>query len=272
MICKMVKKGVVGAVLGAGALALLFGTSAPSYVKTAFHRVRHSAKASVPIQFEIDRARQEVQDLEEPIHKNREAVAEAEVDIEHLQREILATRENLADEGRAIVALRSNLDSGNTLRTRGVTYTTEEVKNELARRYDHYKAVKKILGDREETLKIRDKNLAAAREQLQNMEHAKKALATKIEGIETRLRQIEATQSANEFTFDQSALAQAKKTVAELAKRVEVQARVIEAEGRLSDKGIPVLIEPSRDVLKEVDAEFGVPASDTARASTDKNL
>ncbi len=272
MICKMVKKGVVGAALGAGALALLFGTSAPSYVKTAFHKVRHSATAAVPIQFEIDRARQEVADLEPAIHANREAVAEAEVDVEHLQREILATRENIEQEGREIMALRASLDSGNTLRTRGVTYTTEEVKGELARRYDHYKAVKKILADREETLKIRNKNVVAAKEQLQNMEHVKKALATKIEGIETRLRQIEATQSANEFNFDQSALAQAKKTVSELAKRVEVQARVVEAEGRLTDKGIPIMIESSRDVLKEVDAEFGVPASDSARASTDKNL
>jgi chromosome segregation ATPase len=268
----MVKKGVVGAALGAGALALLFGTSAPSYVKTAFHRVRHSAKASVPIQFEIERARQEVQDLEEPIHKCREAVAEADVDIEHLQREILATRENLTDEGRQIMALRKNLDSGNVLRTGGVTYTTEEVKGELARRLDHYNAVKKILNDREETLKIRQKNLASAKEQLQNMETSRKTLAIKIDGIEARLHQIEATQSANEFNFDESGLAQAKKTVSELAKRVEVQARVAEAEGRMSGKGIPIVIESSRDIVKEVDAEFGVPASDSARASNDKNL
>ena len=57
MVCKMVKKGVIGAALTAGALYLAFGTHAPSYVRTAFHKVRHTAKDSVPIQFDIERAR-----------------------------------------------------------------------------------------------------------------------------------------------------------------------------------------------------------------------
>src|SRR5438067_413748 len=94
MVCKMVKKGIVGAALGAGALALLFGTSAPSYIKTAFCKVRQTAKGSVPIQFEIDRARQEVVDLEPAIHQNLENLTRAEVDAEHLQAEIVATRDN----------------------------------------------------------------------------------------------------------------------------------------------------------------------------------
>jgi len=268
----MVKKGVIGAALGAGALALLFGTSAPSYVRTAFHKVRHNAKASVPVQFEIDRARQEVVDLEPAIRANIEAVAQAEVDVEHLQSEILATRENLSHEGRKIVALRESLDSGNTLRTGGVTYTADEIKYELGRRLDHYNAFKKILADRQETLKLRQRNVVAAREQLANMQQAKKALAIKIEGIEARLKQIEAAQSANEFSFDDSALSRAKNTVNDLDKRLEVMARVVEAEGRFAEKGVPVVIEPNRDVLKEVDAEFGVPSRDSARASTDKNL
>ena len=48
MVCSMVKKGVLGAALGAGTLFLVFGTSAPSYVKTAFHKVRQNVKDSVP--------------------------------------------------------------------------------------------------------------------------------------------------------------------------------------------------------------------------------
>ena len=216
MVCKMVKKGVVGAALGAGVLALLFGTSAPSYVRTAFHKVRHNAKANVPIQFEIDRARNEIAELEPAIHQNIEAVITAEVEVEQMQKEILATRENLGTEGRQIAALRDTLKSGDVLRTGGVTYSTEEVKNELARRMDHYYAVKRILGDREETLKIRHQNVVSAKQQLQAMKDARKTLAIKIEGIEARLRQVEAAKAASEFSFDDSALARAKQTVAEL--------------------------------------------------------
>ena len=56
MVCSLVKKGVLGTALGAGALFLVFGTSAPSYVRTAFHKVRHKAQDRIPTQFEIDRA------------------------------------------------------------------------------------------------------------------------------------------------------------------------------------------------------------------------
>ena len=43
MACKIMKKGLMGVGLGALALGLVFGTRAPSYVRTAFHKIRHGA-------------------------------------------------------------------------------------------------------------------------------------------------------------------------------------------------------------------------------------
>src|SRR3954468_22255053 len=100
MVCKLIKKGVVGTALGAGALYLAFGTSAPSYVRTAFHRVRHTAQDSVPVQFQIERAREEIANLEPAIVENRETLARAMVDVEYLEREIQSTQANLAQEKR----------------------------------------------------------------------------------------------------------------------------------------------------------------------------
>src|SRR6202007_2020260 len=74
MVCSMVKKGLLGAALGAGALYLVFGTSAPSYVKTASHKVRKNARNAVAIQFEIDRARGEIANLEPAIKDNIEVL------------------------------------------------------------------------------------------------------------------------------------------------------------------------------------------------------
>jgi DNA repair exonuclease SbcCD ATPase subunit len=256
--CKMVKKGVVGAMLGAGALALLFGTAAPSYVKTAFSRVRHEAKDAVPVAFEIDRARQQVAELEPAIHENIETIARAEVEIEHLQDEIAVTQANLEREQKALLALREHVDDGDVYLTGGVSYTAEEVQAELARRFDHYKTVASILTDKEETLKMRKQALIAARKHNDELRSAKAALMTRIEAIETRLRQIEAAQSANEYNFDNSALSRAKATVSELSKRVEVMARVAEQEGRFSGS-VPMLLEPGRDIVSEIDAEFAAP-------------
>ena len=47
MVCKMAKRGLLTTVAVIGGLALLFGTHAPSYVRTAFHRVRNTAQQSV---------------------------------------------------------------------------------------------------------------------------------------------------------------------------------------------------------------------------------
>jgi chromosome segregation ATPase len=265
------KKGLLGAALGAGALYLAFGTSAPSYIRTAFHKVRDNAKSSVPVQFEIDRAREEITNLGPAIHDNIENLARAQVEVESLDREIIAIRTNLGSEHKVLTALRDSLKTGDFKLTGNVTYTEDEVKTELKHRWDHYKQVGDQLKDKEETLKAKQKAVVAARVQLSQMTATRQALLTKLSGIEARLKMIQTTKESNEFNFDDSALARAKASVADLEKRLDVMARTAEMEGKYSDTGIPVIIEPGRDVLKEMDAEFGPPATKTSGGS-DKNL
>jgi len=275
MVCSMVKKGVLGAALGAGMLYLVFGTSAPSYVRTAFHKVRHNAKVAVPVQFEIDRARGEIANLEPAIRDNIEALARAEVDVEYLDREIATTRDNLAGEKKAMLALRQGLETGD-FRLAGhghARYTADEIKNELASRLDRYRNVTKILEEKNATLKARQKAVIAARKQLTEMAAQKQALATKLEGIEAKLKMIEATRATNEFDFDGSALARAKKSVADLEKRLEVLDRKAEMEGRFTDAGIPLSLEPGRNVVKEIDEQFGTaPSPSESDSPRDKSL
>jgi chromosome segregation ATPase len=270
MACSMIKKAVLGAGLGAGALYLAFGTSAPSYLRTAFHKVRDNAKSSVPVQFEIDRAREEIASLEPAIKDNIENLARAQVEVEHLDREIVAIRTNLGSEKKVLTALRDSLNTGDFKLAGNVSYTADEVKTELKHRYDHYKQVGELLKDKDETLKAKQKAVVAARVQLSQMAASKQALLTKLAGIEARLTMIQSTKESNEFNFDDSALARAKASVTDLEKRLDVMARTAEMEGKYSDTGIPVIIEPNRDVMKEMDAEFGPPAVKTSTG--DKNL
>jgi chromosome segregation ATPase len=271
MVCSLVKKGVLGAALGAGALFLVFGLSAPSYVRTAFHKARDTAKSRIPAQFEIDRARDAIANLEPAIIANRETLARAEVDVEHLQNEIATTQSNLAVEKRELLSLRDSVKNGELRLAGHVKYSPEEINANLASRLDHYKAVTRVLEEKAATLKARQKAVSAARLQMTNLVTAKRNLMTKLEGIEAKLRMIEATQGKNEFTFDDSALSRAKQTISDLEKRLEVKARVAEIEGRFSDGGLPVL-EPGRDVVREIDAEFGEPVKGTEAKTGDKSL
>jgi len=261
----------MGAALGAGALYLAFGTSAPSYVRTAFHKFRDGAKSSVPVQFEIDRAREEIANLGPAIHDNIENLARAQVEVESLDREIVAKRANLGSEKQILTTLRASLNTGDYKLAGNVSYTEDEVKAELKHLWDHFNQVTSQLKVQEETLKAKQKAVVAARQQLQQMSASRQALLTKLSGIEARLKMIQTTKESNEFNFDDSALARAKASVSDLEKRLDVMARTAEMEGKFSDTGIPVIIEPSRDILKEMDAEFGPPAVKTS-GGADKSL
>src|SRR5580658_4348659 len=97
MVCSMIKKGLLGAALSAGTLFLVFGTSAPSYVRTAFHKVRQNVNDSVPLQFQIDRARQEIENLKPMFDQNKETLARAEVEAKDLENEIGVRQAKLED-------------------------------------------------------------------------------------------------------------------------------------------------------------------------------
>jgi chromosome segregation ATPase len=273
MVCSMVKKGVVGAALGAGTLFLLFGPSAPSYVKTAFHKVRENAKSAVDPQFDIDRAREEIDSLKPSIEQNIETLARAEVEAEHLEREIGAIQANLDREKKTLVSLKDSLKTGEFRLAGHVADTAAEAKAELAHRYDHYKYTAKMLADKQEVLKAKRKTINAAHEQLENLRTQRSALLGKLAAIEAKLQMIQATQAQSEFHFDGSALARAKQTVSELEERLKVLARKAEMEGRYSDlSGASPYVEPDRDVVKEVEDEFGQPAPRSNGKAADKSL
>lgn len=259
MVCSMVKKGLLGAALGTGALFLVFGTHAPSYVKTAFRSVKQNAKDAVPLPFNIERARDEIASLEPAIRDNIEKLARAEVDVEHLDKEITVIRTNMEGEKKALLTLRDSLKTGE-YRLAGhssVAYTEDEVKADLARRKDSFNNSKRILDAKESTLKAKQGEIVAFRKELEHMMGQKKTLTLKLDEIESRLRQIEATQATSEFHLDNGALSRAKETVSDLEKRLEVMARRAEMEGRYAETGVPVIVKPGRDIVQEIDSEFG---------------
>ena len=269
MACSLIKKGVMGAALGAGALYLAFGTSAPSYVKTAFHKVRHNVKGAVPVQFEIDRARGLITGLEPAIRDNIEHLARQEEEVKSLDSEITAYRANMVRDQKEMVVLRDELEKGGVRLTGNVSYTADEIEADVARRLDSYKRCEGIVKDMEETLKSKQKSVVAARQKLNDMGNRKRALEVKIEEIQAKLKAIEATKSYQDFNFDDSQLAQANKAISDLDKELNILSRRDELMGRYSDPGVPVIVEPKRDVLKEFDTKFGSPIKKT---SSEKSL
>ncbi len=270
MVCSIVKKGLLGAALGAGTLFLVFGTSAPSYIRTAFHKVRQTAKDSVDPQFEIDRARADIANLQPAFEENIETLARAEVQTKNLEREISAIQANLESEKKTMMTLRDKVKNGDFRLTGRYATTAEEVKSQLANRLDHYNATAGILKEKQDTLKAKQLTIDAAHRQLENIREQRSTLTARLANIEAKLKMLEATQAKNEFNFDDSALSCAKKTISELEDRLDIMARKAEIEGRYSNiDGASPYVDPARDVVKEVDEAFGQPGSPK---SGDKSL
>lgn len=259
MVCSMVKKGLLGAALGAGTLFLVFGTSAPSYVKTAFHKMRQSAKDSIDPRFEIERARTEIASLQPAFDQNKEVLARAEVAAERLQKEIGEVQASLDHQRDTIVALKEQVKKGDYRLTGHIVGTADEVKARLAHRIDQFKATESVLKEKQELLRSKKQMIESAHSQLETLKTQKQALLTRLAQIEARLSIIEASQSQSEFNFDSSALARAKEAVAGLEERLDVMQHKAEIDDKYGDiDGHKVSgVDPQRDVVKEADELFG---------------
>jgi chromosome segregation ATPase len=263
----MVKKGLLGAALGAGTLFLVFGTSAPNYIKTAFCRVRQTAKDSIfssDPRFEIERVRNEIAGLQPMFDENKEKLARAIVEAQILEKEIVVHQANLEKEKGALLSLRDKVKNGDfRLTGHNSLYTADEIKGQLAVRKDRYDYGTGILKQKQEVLKAKHNTIDAARNQLDSIKEQRSLLLARLAQVEARLQMIETTNSKNEFHFDNSALARAKQAVSELEQRLDVMAQMAEIEARYGelDGAAPSYVDPARDVVKEIDEAFGPPSA-----------
>ena len=63
-------------------------------------------------QFEIERARQAIEDLKPMFDQNKETLARAEIEVEHLEKEVGTIQANLDREQKTIVSLRDSIKTG----------------------------------------------------------------------------------------------------------------------------------------------------------------
>ncbi len=164
---------------------LVFGRHLKSYVSTASGWVSDSVKQAVPIEFEIDRARGMVKDIMPEIRKNMQIIAKEEVEVERLGQEIGQLEKKQDKDRTELMSLKSEVSSGkNQFRFSGRTYTIEQVKCDLANRFERFKTSDATLASLRDILSAREKSLAAAREKLEGMLAQKRQLEVVVENLQ----------------------------------------------------------------------------------------
>lgn len=246
-------------VIIAGSVTLLslffFGRDAASYVGTSIGWMKDSVKDSVPVEFEIDRARKMVKNLLPDIRKAMHVIAKEEVEVERLERQIAKADGKLAREKTEIVRLRDDLASPRDGYTyTGRFYTVSQVRNELANRFERYKTNDATLASLREIYQARTRSLDAARQKLENMLAAKRQLEVDVENLESRLKMVEVAQTSSEINLDDSRLGRCKELITELRTRLDVAERIVNAEGQY--RGEIILEEPDTANIVEQITEY----------------
>lgn len=256
----MLKTALIGTAVAGLLGAFVFGRDTVSYMRTGASSVRNAVKSEVPVEFEIERAREMVEHLVPDIRQCIETIAAQQVDAEHLQEQIASRQIELGTQKEAILALRSDLEDGRTsLVYSGRSYSQDEVKRDLAARFARYKTAEQTLETDQKILRAREKALDANREKLDGMLSSKKDLEVKLEQLEARLKAVQAAETVSSLEIDDSRLTRAKKLIRELNRQLDIKEKMLDAEGQFTGL-IPV--EKSQDdvpadLTRQIDTYFG---------------
>jgi chromosome segregation ATPase len=256
MILKVIKYGVLTLAGGALVTSLLLGTEAFSYARSSARSVRMAVKDNIPIEFELRRARDLLDDILPEMQANVRLMAQQEVEIDAAKEDIDGCQKSLADEGVRVQKLRDMVSTGPSTQLLGeITYTRDQLKHELARRFERYREAESALSAKKKLLDERRRSLSAAEQQFEQMRVRKVALESQVQALSGQYRLVQAASNKNGVRIDPSRLAEAERLVGQIRQQLNVAEHVLAREAKFTQ---PIVIDviDDQDLVARVDRHF----------------
>ena len=256
MIMKWLKRSVI-VVAGVSLVGgMLFGKDVVSYVRSSAKSVRTVVKDSVPIEFELRRARDLLEEIIPEMHANIRLIAQEEVEVAALKVDIAKSEESIEQEKTRISKLRGALDVQQAqYHFGGKEYPRSYVKEDLANRFERFKESELVLASKRRLLTTRENSLHAAMQLLEQTRSRKRVLEDKIESLASQYRVVKAAAIGSNIQVDNSKLAKTEKLISQIKKRLDVAERVLAHESQFV-QSIPVDAVAEADLLTQVDEYF----------------
>lgn len=252
---------VAGGMLVVG--VLLFGRNAVSYLRTSVNCLRESVQSSVPVEFQIEHARNMIKDLSPEVRKNMHIIAKEEVEVKRLEEQIAATETRLAKDKEQLLRLKTDLATGKReFQYAGRNYTANEVKIDMANRFERYKTSEATLASLKGICSARQRSMEAARQKLEGMLAAKRQLQVDVENLEARNQMVAAAQTTSNYQFDDSQLGRVKELITDLRTRLEVSEKMVNAESQFQGE-IPLEKAVPENIVNQVGEYFGPKTPDS---------
>lgn len=253
MLIRMPRWWVVGGLV-ALVVSSLGGVTTWSYLKTAWRGVGETIRDATPIAFDLQRLHEMIRDLEPEIRRNQQVVAQLEVEVEYLGREV-ATMQAEQDQAVAQMRkLREALEADTQLVKLGdQEYTKAQVERDLQRRLDHYEQQKSQFEAKTQLWQQRQRTLEAASKKVFEYRRQYEQLVAKAEELQAELALVEAAQAAGSMSLDSNKLAQSKQLAQEVEKRIRVLQRLVDQQRRPEGE-IPLDVEtrPAKERFDEL--------------------
>jgi len=245
---------LVGGVLLVG--LLFFGRDAASYVSTSVGYLKDSVKESVPVEFQIERARRMIKELTPEVRKNMQIIAKEEVEVARLEERISGSEDRLAKDKGELMRLKKDLAQDKEAYTYGGrAYTAEQVKIDLARRFQRFKTNEATLQSLRQLHAARQASVEAARQKLEGMLAARRQLQVDVEQLEAQRQMVAAAQTTSSYCFDDSKLGRVKELITDLRTRLDTEMKLVDAEQQFQDE-IPLEEPAPANILEQVSEYF----------------
>lgn len=259
---------LIGTVVILAVGAALIGKTGWSYFRTGVGQVVGAVQDSVPIEFEIRRARTMLSDLVPEMKKNLVAIAQEEAGLENLNDEIAALEARQTKDKTEIVRLRDDVDSGNPKFVyAGREYTVSEVRSDLTRRFERHRTADETLANLRKIKDARLLSLTAARDKMSGMMAAKRQLEVEIEQLDSRLKMVQAAETTSRLCLDDGQLSRTKRLIADLESRLKVSEQLVSADVEAVDE--IQLTDDEADISDRIAEYFAQPKDSSGSVSSD---
>ncbi len=256
MMSKWIKRGLIGLVLFLIVGGLLFGKDLSSYVRSSAKITQDKVKDAVPIEFELRRAQDLLEEILPEIHANIELIAKEEVEIAGLKKEIQEGEAAIGQQKQRVEKLRNTLEKEQASYAFGSRkFTRQEVADELAAQFENYKEAELVFASKNKLYETREKSLRAAVQLLEKTKSQKRILASRIQSLEGQYRLLKASAVGTGIHVDNSKLAQTEKLLGQIKKRLDVAERVLSHESKFVQT-IPIDQVSADQLVTQVDEYF----------------
>ena len=211
----------------------------------------------MPIEFELKRARDLLEEIIPEMHAQIRLIAQEEVEVAALKGEMDTSRQMLISESDRIHALKDALEANQVTYQFGAReFSHNDVKTDLVARFARYKEAEVVLASKKRLLSTRENSLNAAMALLEKTKSQKRLLKDKVSTLEGRFRVAKAQAvGSTRLNLDNTKLTQAEKLINHINKRLDVAERVLAHESRFVET-IPVDVIQEKDLLAQIDEHF----------------